>query len=297
MRADVLPYLVPTAGTVVWTPWMYWDGGAWSELPGSIDGWDPGTDISLQRSIQIDMARLWQETGLDDQSVVTIAVSWTSSTTGMTDTARPIKLSARVENIEATMAGARLGGTVRVRTTLTVAHAVGDRKLGVAWHPGSVIAEDEQRVALEGTLSMFPVHDLDFSHTRLPVDASWHLETSEDTTAPFMGSFRLLLNRRDSELMAAVARGSKDKRQQALCEELEAGVAMELLEIAALMRDEINSRDDWPPDSVGDVLSRTLNGAGREFERNLALGPGDVADFRTRLAAAARSAGHGRAFK
>src|SRR5690606_38919204 len=102
------------------------------------------------------------------------------------------------------------------------------------------------------------VHEIDFSHTRLSPTASWHLETSTDLTAPFYGTYRVLINKLDRELRAAVTRGAKDKRQQALLDELQAGVAELLLEIALHLRTELAEREEWPPDSVGDVLSRTL---------------------------------------
>ena len=96
--------------------------------------------------------------------------------------------------------------------------------------------------------------------------------------------------------MTAVARGAKDKRQQALCDELEHDVAIVLLELAVLLREDLADRDVWPPDTVGEVLARTLMVAERTTNLPSPSGVEDMATFRTRLVAATRAAGHGRSF-
>ena len=143
-------------------------------------------------------------------------------------------------------------------------------------------------------MSMFPVHGVDFSHTNLHPSASWHLEGSPDLHAPFMGTFRLLLNRLDGELMKAVERGAKTARQQALVDELAHGVAELLLELAVVHRDELSDRDGWPTDTVGDVLSRCLAQAGELREPS---GAQDLPRFRSTLAGIVRAGGQGRMFE
>jgi hypothetical protein len=216
----------------------------------------------------------------------------------MTESAAPVMVvPSGGLMVEALLRGTRIGGVVRLRTTLSVVALPPVSSPGVAWMPGSILSDDVHMLALEGSLSMFPVHEVDFSHTRLSPEASWHLETSTDLTAPFLGAFRLLLNSRDKELMAAVARGVKDKRQQALWEELQHGVAMAMLELAVLLGEELADRDPWPPETVGDVLSRMLAAGQQDGEMRMPSGPHDAADFRTRLAGATRYLGHGRAFR
>jgi hypothetical protein len=298
MPSDVRPYLVPSPDTVIFGAWTHWDGEDWSPLPEAIDGWDPGTDLRLRREVRIDVERLRRETGLGGTSEMALTMSWTSSSSGMTEASDPVVVrQAGVLLTEVVLLGARVGGVVRLRTTLSVTSVAQAGVPGVVWMPGSVLAEDERRLALEGSLSMFPVHDVDFSHTRLSPDASWHLEAGTELTAPFLGSFRLLLNSRDKELMAAVSRGVKDKRQQALCDELEQGVAAVMLELAVLVRDELIDREEWPPETVGDVLSRTLAAAEQTAELRAPTGAHEVVEFRTRLAGAVRGVGHGRAFR
>lgn len=295
MPADVRPYLVPQVSTVIWQPWALLDGREWRPLPDELDGWDPGTDLRIGRRVEVDTRSFVQETGVPLENVV-LAVSWTSSTTDMTEAAPPVRFDADGRAIVDTiLVGERLSGVLTLRTTVSLVHPPIGRQLGVASVPGSVLAEHVQRVVLENVSSMFPVSEIDFSQTRLSPTASWHLETSTDLVAPFYGTFRVLINRRDRELSAAVARGVKDKRQQALLDELQAGVAGLLLELALHLRDDLGERDEWPVDSVGDVLSRTLTAS--PLSATAPPSPVDLAEFRTQISGAVRNLGRGRIFQ
>ncbi|GAB4105906.1 hypothetical protein GCM10028790_49250 [Micromonospora taraxaci] len=295
MPAEVRPYLVPEASTLVWQPWLLLDGHEWRPLPDELDGWDPGTDLRIARRVQVDATRFFQETGVELRNVA-LTVSWTSSTTDMTEAAPPARFDvgggAVVDTI---LVGERLSGVLTLRTTVSLVHSPVGQAVGVAAVPGSVLAEHVQRVVLENVSSMFPVSEIDFSQTRLSPTASWHLETSTDLVAPFYGTFRVLINKRDRELSAAVARGARDKRQQALLDELQAGVASLLLELALHVRDDLADRDEWPPDSVGDVLYRTL--AALPLSVPAPPSSVDLAEFRTQISGAVRHLGRGRVFQ
>ena len=91
-----------------------------------------------------------------------------------------------------------------------------------------------------------------------------------------------------------MTRGAKDRRQQSLIDELESGLAVLLLEIAVQMRAELLEREEWPADTVGDVLWRIIDSAGVSLEAPST--PEELADFRTALSGAARSMGKGRGF-
>jgi hypothetical protein len=293
--ADVLPYFVPASATVTWDPWLLREGEEWRPLPDEIEGWDPGTDLEITRRVQIVPDRFRQETGLDIADVA-LAVSWTSSTTNMVEAA-PLMIfdAGGAAIVTVVLPGTRISGVLRLRTTISMIRPPAARVPGVAWLLGSVLTEDARRVVLESSASMFPVHEIDFAATRLSPTASWHLETGSDLTASFYGTYRLLINERDAELSKAVARGAKDRRQQALMEELEAGIAALLLEIAVHAREEVNERVEWPADSVGDVLSRVLSASGVRLSEPST--PQELADFRTTIAGAVRAGGKGRTFQ
>ncbi|MFG3601614.1 hypothetical protein [Micromonospora chersina] len=274
---------------------MLLDAQEWCPLPDEIDGWDPGTNLRVARRVQIDSQRFRHETGLQLEDVALI-VSWTSSTTDMTEASSPVGFDPNGRAVADTiLVGERLSGTLTLRTTVSLVRPPATRVVGVAAVPGSVLAEHVQRVVLENVSSMFPVHEIDFSHTRLSPTASWHLETTTDLTAPFYGTFRVLINKRDRELSSAVARGAKDKRQQALVDELQAGVAALLLELGLHLRDELAEREEWPPDSVGDVLARTITAS--PLFAAAPPSPVELADFRTQISGAIRHLGRGRIFQ
>lgn len=298
MATDVRPYLVPDPATVRWEPWTLVDGTNTLALPDVLDGWDSGTDLLIRRQVTIDYERLLAETEIPRDVRLVATTSWTSSTSGMSESAVPaVIVDSRPTVLEAVLPGDRIGGVVQIRTTVTTANAPQFRSPGVAVLPGSILVEDQYRVALEGTLSMFPVHSIDFSHTRLHPSASWHLESSPDLHAPFMGTFRLLLNRLDGELMKAVERGAKSTRQQALVDDLAHAVGILLLELAVGHRAELDDREHWPADSVGDVLSRTLRTVLGDEVANLPVGSQDLPAFCTLLNGAVRAAGQGRRFE
>jgi hypothetical protein len=295
MVAEVRPYFVPALDAVIWETWMMHDGQEWTELPDAVDGWDPATDLHVGRRVTVDPIRFRTETGLD-LGAVALVLSWTSSTTDMTGCAPPVSFGADGKAVaEAVLIGERLSGALALRTTISLVRPQMQAHSGVAKIAGSILAEHVQQVVLESAASMFPLHQLDFANTRLSPAASWHLETSTELSAPFYGTFRVLINKRDKELGAAVSRGTKDKRQQALLDDLEAGVSALMLELALNLRDELEERDEWPVNSVGDILLRLLASSGVSTVAPATAH--DLADFRTQLSGAVRTNGQGRLFQ
>jgi hypothetical protein len=291
---DLKPYLVPAPGTVVMHGWEMYDT-EWVPMPAEFEGWDAGTDILLRRRVDVDLVKLRSETGLGPYQTV-LSTSWTSSTTGMRDASHPVPLpSSGAALLQPRLAGSRIGGAVDIRTTLCVsAMPPAGAGLGAAQYPGSVLAEDFDTIVVDRGSLLFPVDSIDFARTRLPPDASWHLETSIDLMLPFFATFRLLINSKDTELFQAVTRGNRDRRQRALLDELESGVAGLITEIAIHLQEEL--RDNvWPSDSVGDVLSRVLH----VWRSTVPPTPetGNLALFRTLVAAAVRTSGKGRQFQ
>jgi hypothetical protein len=199
--------------------------------------------------------------------------------------------------IEAHLAGDRIGGTLTLHTTLALAQTSGDSRPGAPRLAGSVLIGDSAKLMLGDTASGFPVATIDFAATRLDPHASWHLETTTDLFAPFLGGFLLLINARDTELVRATKAERPDRRQEALVDELDNGVTALLVELAAHHRVELADTDEWPPGSVGETLSRMLARAEAEAPIHAPTGPDDLAAIRTRAAGVARALGLGRRFQ
>jgi len=293
--AEVKPFLVPGPGTVTMAPWHWVVHDTSDPLPPDLPDWDPSMQLHLHRSVTTDLDRLGEETQLGREVRLGLTVSWTSSTSAMCGGVPTVPLDpSGITRLDVTLPGDHIGGTLELRTTLTLLAPTMTPSVGVARFPGSVLVEDRHRLVLEHNHDRFPVHQIDFAVTRLDPNASWHLETTTDLSAPFLGSFLLLLNQRDTELAAAVTRGRKDSRQEALLDELEHGVAALLLELATHLRTELAECDNWPAGSVGDTLARVLHQAERSGTVPPPTGPHVLADSRTRISAAVRAAGHGR---
>ncbi|MGH4001837.1 MAG: hypothetical protein ACRDTJ_30740, partial [Pseudonocardiaceae bacterium] len=274
------------------TPWQWAVHDTWQPLPPDVPDWEPTQPLHLRRSVQIDLTRLTEETRLDPDARLALTVSWISSTTAMRGAASPVSLDPTgATTLDVTLPGDRIGGTLDVRTTLTLLAPTSMSSVGVAQLPGSVLLEDRHRLVLDHGTDRFPVHEIDFAATRLDPHASWHLETTTELNAPFLGSFLLLLNKRDTELTAAVVGGRKNPRQEAIVDELEHGVAALLLELAAHLRIELAERDDWLAGTVGDTLARVLRQAERTGAVPPPTGPHVLAHARTRISAAVRAAG------
>ena len=299
MPREVRPYLLPTAGAVVLDPWELVAEGVWQPLPDQLPDWDGTVTHSVRRIVHLDLARLLDETRLGHDVVLGWTISWIGSTSKMRGTAPVVPVGAGGPTLlDAELPGDRIDGTLTLRTTLALVRGGATRRAGVAHLPGSVLVDDTVDVVLgDPTSSGFPVQAVDFATTRLDTDASWHLETTTDLTAPFLGSFLLLLNTRDGELIDAVAKERRDRRQEALVDELEHGVAVVLLELAAHARAELVQIRSWPPGSVGETLSRMLQRAERSGALQVPIGPQNVARARTRSSGAARAIGYGRRFR
>lgn len=297
MRGDVLPYLVPDPGTVRLSPWHSLTADGWHVLPERLQAWDPDTNLALRREAAVDVTRIRRECGLPPDAELAITITWISSSTDMRSSAAPVLVTTEEPQIlDCLLPGGQLAGEVTIMTTLTLARQSTAPRPGAAWLPGSILMKDRQTTTLGPTDPPFPMHQIDFARTRLDPDASWHLETSTDLNAPFLGTFLLLLNTRDKELTDAVARGHKTPRQTALMEELEHGVGTLLLELAVDLRGEIEDGHDWPTGTVGNVLKRIIDGSPRSASLHPVSGPHDLAEVKTMLSGAARAAGRGRRF-
>src|SRR5882757_10974498 len=116
MPSDVLPYFVPSPETVEWLPWLLIEGGTERSLPHQIDGWEPGTSLSLRRDFRINVPRLESETQSSVGHLV-INVSWRSSTTYMVGSIPPLPISPTgLGTIDVELDGNKLAGTVSLHS-------------------------------------------------------------------------------------------------------------------------------------------------------------------------------------
>ncbi len=294
--ADVRPFIVPDPSAISLGDWVVDDDDE-ETLPEAWDGWDAGTDIRIRRTCDIRMERLRADTGLPSHVPVRVTTSWRSSTTQMRLRAGHIPAAGEGRHtLKAVLPGARVAGTLVLRTSVTVG-ADWDGAPGLPCRAGSVLYEDEARIALQGESPMFPIEILDFASTPWDPDASWHLTVASDLEAPFLGACWLSLNSRDSELISAVSAAKASQRQEALLETLYGGVAELMLEMAEIRaREPDASETTFEPDSVGAVLDHYAAALGRTAVE-LTLTLPEASDRHTARQGASRRMGLGRRFK
>lgn len=293
MPADVRPYLVPTADAWSHGPWHLWDGQMWEPLPEALPAWDPHTDLLLQAVVAVDVERVRAEARFDAAASLRLAASWTSSSSGVTERATLLDVSGSDPTVlSLRLPSRRLGGTLELRTTLTLGRS-DVAAPGVASLPGSVLLDHRASARLEGSGAQFPLAVVDFSKSRIHSEASWHLQTSHELEAPFLGAFVLLINSRDRELTEAISSGASDGRRRALVEQLEQELAALMLGLAVRAADEIAERE-WPDQSIGAVLKALLSQEHMSFDFRAY---DDAAELTSHLAGSVRARGHGRMFE
>lgn len=295
MSRKASPYMVPGLDAWELGRWEILQNGEWGPAPDVLEGWDPATDYRLRRTVRVDTAAIRGATLIPPEVPLRLATSWRSSTTGMTGLAGGVDLTEGLHTHGIILPGGKLGGIVSLRTTLTLGGTWAG-VIGSAHLAGSVLLEEVSRMAVEGDLSMFPVSIVDFATTFYDPDASWHLTTSPDLEAPFMGTFLLEVNAQDAELVQAIRADKQSDRDRALIESLQQSVAMLMLEFAQLCdQDGAVSSNNWEPETVGGSLRRVLLSAGLRS----GAPPADVtdlADRRSQLDGSTRRAGQGRGF-
>ena len=288
--SDVFPYVVPSREAATFRGWVTGDDDI--PLPTELVGWDPQTDLAARQVVTVDLDRFVGEAGIPSTARLSLNASWLSASTGMRGVLASMDLGQQ-QVVEVLLPGNKISGSVLLRTTITLAEDQ-PSVAGIARLAGSVLAEHSQSVAVEGQSEMFPVSVADLSHTSFGSYASWHLQTSTDLDAPFMGAFLLVLNKRDQELTGAVNTTRRTPRQDSLLEQLEGDVAALMVELAIKLAADIQG-GAWPAGSVGHVLDRYLRVAER-YKVGKSDGAEEIADFRARVASAVREDGAGRMF-
>lgn len=292
MRSLDASYLLPAPGHVTFGNWMILDE-ANGELGAELSGWGAGTDIHLGRTVSIDAHAIRSELCLPSRVPLRITTSWIASTSKIRRCSGSIETNGGQESITVVLPGNELGGTVTLRTTLSI----GPNPAAPPGYPrlaGSVLALDLHPFVLEGQASTFPIGVIDFRRTSYDDDASWHMTTSAQLEASFTGRFQLEINERDKALVAAIEATKPNSAQKALLDDLMAGVGNLLLDLAAHADgDGTLSSEIFDDDSVGAVLQDLLAraafvdpGAGDE--------PESLSRRRTSIQGAARRLGFGR---
>jgi hypothetical protein len=255
--AEALPYRVAGDTSVRAGAWTLVRDGEVGPIPAWIEAWDYSMSVHVSRQIEIDPAALRDDTGLQPQDVVQVAVTWRvagSLLNGATMGGVPIGLddASTVVEIGLELPGTDLGPALELETTLLLTAPAGSRSGPVAHRPGSVLWRDTKRLKLLGDESQFPMAIVDFAAQGLAARGPWTLLLGSDLEAPVMGQAQLLVNTAFPTVVAAVREGDGPSAA-AIRSTLGADVGRMLVE-RALVDDEVVQRSDWPDESLGQVL-------------------------------------------
>ncbi|MEA9984610.1 hypothetical protein [Subtercola sp. RTI3] len=284
-----MPFYVPADELVAMSTWEL-DG---LPVPDFLEGWDPQTDLVISSRITIQLESFLAEARVPADTKLKLTVSWSSSTSGMGASAFTSILSS-AQSVTVTLPGERLGGTLAIRSTITLAENRQPSQLGEVFRAGSVLWNSVTSVRLDGHGSMFPIGVADFAGTPYGPYASWHLQVSDELDAPFLGTFLLLINSRDISLVDAINQKKPSTTSTQLVNELEAGVASLMIELALRLEDA--NLEPLSEDSVGSVLGRYLRMAHAEG-LTAGLRTDDPSRFRSIVESVVRAQGHGRTFE
>lgn len=209
MRRQVWPYRRPMASSVHAQAWRLVIDGQSEALPDALPHWDYQTSLDLERQVEIDLDAIWQTVRLREDARVGLSVVWASSGSGLREPAGSVPLGISGTStvlVRTQLPGDRLGGTITLRTLLTVLDPGSAGDSLAPRRAGSILWSDEVRIRLQGDAPQFPIAVVDFAKTSFPDNATWHLDLGTQLEAASMGTLLLYI----SESKKAVVQAFKN---------------------------------------------------------------------------------------
>jgi hypothetical protein len=212
------PYLRPARHHIEVTEWQQVvEDGTAIPLPEHLPHWDPGTPISVNVALRLNVEQIWQECQLSDADQLRLVLLWDSLGTGLRGSGRMATIRPRYP-VNAVEVSGRVDGTLladRVRFSVHLVLArPGQSSSRLAPHiPGCILWKDERTLKLEGQGARFPTEFLHFADLSnpLPAGAGWYLEWNPDAfEESFMGSVRLFLNADNKMITRSVEGHSRE---------------------------------------------------------------------------------------
>ena len=250
------PFLRAAGDEVSGGEWLMEDG---TEVPRLHVDWDPATRVALHRKLVISGRTLAGNCQLEPSTGCVLGCVWEGAATRLRGTgskaAFDLDSDAREALVSVDIPGRLLGGTLSLRTVLSVIGPRPSGELGAA-QPGEILWTDRKRVVLEGEDSRFPVNVVDFSQVAtLQSSAGWMLTwQSRNFEEPFGASLRLLLNRAEPRVQDAVVTGSDSEAAQAIRRNIQVDTARTLVAYGLGSQEFIDGSADYVEGSVGRAI-------------------------------------------
>lgn len=218
MGKAVLPFLTIPDEAINASPWSVRlsTGREYSD-PDYIDEWDNGTDLSLCRSIEIDLGKCFETLCIPDDSELLLVVA-VGTGAGSLPVERwfhryLIDLENSVVSIELNQPGETLADALHLETTVLLARSVPVPLSPISpVHEGSIVWQEKKRIRLEGDVSRFPVSETDLGQLLGEEwkDALWYLQVDWDPATAFDSSVRLHVNSLQKEFASRFRQGDPE---------------------------------------------------------------------------------------
>lgn len=279
-KAIVVPFLRPVGDAISLDAWRD-AAGKEAFTDGIHRTWDPLTDISLFREVELDVARIISDCGLPPDCRLRMSASWYSPGTWLRSSQPApgafFDISGRVAHARGSLRlsapGPRLAGSIAIRTELTLLHPgvkPGDLSPTIA---GQILFQDPKRISLEGLGARFPVELVRFPE--ITKYAGWSLAVSTDLDRPFLGGVRLLINSDHLSVSRAVTADPPCATDRVIGSAIYYDVGRQLL-LGALSHTEFAARFDghrrgtepFPEGSIGAALAALLQNLFGEHSLN-----------------------------
>lgn len=246
------------------------DATAW-ELPSGkplgpwVEGWAPGTDLSITCTVSLDADEVRKICGLSADAGLALVPTWRASGTTLRGRGAVHSLPAgeggRMSYKLALVGpGDEIGGRLEVRTVLALGRTGTHASALSAVRPGSILWMRQDFTDLEGGPSAFPIRLVPFSGiSGWSPEALWVLEWNPSLVelfSPFSKEVRLFINAEHP------AFGGAERSQGPSEESIRSIIFHEIakdMALAAVLRAEEIEAEEFPAGSVGQVISNLLS--------------------------------------
>ena len=265
VKVQSFPYLRPAHDRIAVLAWQQIkEDGTDDVLPERLPHWDPGTSVTVNATVHMDIKLVWQDCRFADRDRLRLVLLWDSPGTSLrgSGSALTIQQGYPLDTVElrVQVSGEQLADRVRFLLHLVLA-GPGQSSFKLAPHiPGSILWQEERVLLLEGQGPRFPMEFLNFaaSSNPLPAGAGWYLEwNAEQFDELFMGNVRLFLNK-DNKAVFKSTQGHS--REDALIQGMIRFDMGKTMIITALSSDHfIDNYRQYEEGSVGATIRNLLN--------------------------------------
>ncbi|WP_229818970.1 hypothetical protein [Streptomyces lateritius] len=226
-------------------------------MPEALPHWDYNTDLTLRRTVHVDLDRARAQSGLPGNALLMLSTVWTATGSNLSGPAQHLRLSeGGVQDIEIgfRLSGADLGGLLLLDTALVLAARRSDARPSSPRRAGSVLWSDRESLRLQGDAPQFPMAVIDFARTSFPEGAAWHLQISGELDNATMGSLLLLVNEQNKVTAVAFENAHRPRPvDRIVLSAVYADVARSMIE-HALDNQDFAEDSDFPDGSLGATL-------------------------------------------